>query len=103
MRRFAVPLVCLVALAACSGAGGAWSRVGANEEMVAYDVNECEFYAQAVSMAESARSSDTYIGVSPTGDVVATQLPGTDALRYMRQGDAFARCMASRGYSQAAN
>ena len=69
----------------------------------AYDVSECEFYAQAVSMAESAQSNDTYIGVSPTGDVVATQVPGTDALRYMRQGNAFARCMASRGYSQAAN
>ncbi len=106
MRRFAVPLVCLAAagvLAACGSAGGAWARVGADEETVAYDVNECEFYAQAVSMAESAQSSETYIGVSPTGDVVATQLPGTDALRYMRQGDAFARCMASRGYSQAAN
>ena len=106
MRRFAFPLVCLaatVALAACAGARGSWSRAGANEEMVAYDVNECEFYAQAVSLAESARSSETYIGVSPTGDVVATQLPGTDALRYMRQGNAFARCMASRGYSQAAN
>ena len=106
MRRFAVPLVCLAAagaLAACGSGGGAWTRAGASEEMVAYDVNECEFYAQAVSMAESAQSNETYIGVSPTGDVVATQAPGTDALRYMRQGNAFVRCMASRGYGQAAN
>ncbi len=106
MRRFAAPLVCLAAagaLAACGSGGGAWTKVGASEEMVAYDVNECEFYAQAVSLAESAQSDNTYIGVSPTGDIVTTQVPGSDALRYMRQGDAFAGCMASRGYSQAAN
>lgn len=94
---------CAVALSACVTTASHWEKPGATEESVAFDKNECEFYAQAVSFAESAQSNDTYIGVNAQGQIVSTQLPGADSQRYMRQADAFDRCMASRGYRSVKN
>lgn len=54
-------------------------------------------------MAESAQSNDTYIGINAQSQIVSTQIPGADSFRYMRQADAFDRCMASRGYHSVAN
>lgn len=90
--------VCAMALSACVTTSTRWDKAGSTEESIAFDTNECEFYAQAVSMAESAQSNDTYIGVNAQGQIVSTQMPGADSLRFMRQGEAFDRCMASRGY-----
>ena len=90
-------------LSACDTTSSHCHKPGSTEESVAFDTNECEFYAQADSMAESAQSNDTYIGVNAQGQIVSTQMPGTDSFRYMRQADAFDRCMASRRYRSVAN
>jgi hypothetical protein len=90
-------------LTACVTTSTRWDKPGSNEESVAFDTNECEFYAQAVSMAESAQSNDTYVTVNSQGQIVSTQMPGADSLRFMRQSDAFDRCMKSRGYRSVAN
>ena len=102
-RRFAVALGCLAAagaLAACGG-GGAWTQAGVSEEMAAYDLYECESYAQEISPDQPTRLSDSTVGTSL--NVVEDQLQVTDALNYMREDDAFGRCMTSKGYRQTAN
>ncbi len=54
-------------------------------------------------MAEGAQSNDTYSTVNSQGQIVSTQMPGADSLRFMRQADAFKRCMKSRKYRSVAN
>ena len=91
------------ALSACLATSSHWEKPGSTAEAVDFDTNECEFYAQAVSMAESAQSSETYVSVNSQGQIVSTQMPGSDSLRFMRQSEAFDRCMKSRGYRSIAN
>lgn len=91
------------ALSACLATSSHWEKPGSTVEAVDFDTNECEFYAQAVSMAESAQSSETYVSVNSQGEIVSTQMPGSDSLRFMRQSEAFDRCMKSRGYRSIAN
>ena len=81
--------ICAGVLSACVTTSSHWDKPGSSEESVAFDTNECEFYAQAVSMAESAQSNDTYYGVNAQGQIVSTQMPGADSLRFMRQSEAF--------------
>ena len=103
-RRFAITLACLAAagvLAACGGGGGAWTQAGVNEEMAAYDLYECESYAQDISPDQPTRLSDSSAGTSL--NAVESQLQVTEALSYMREDDAFGRCMTSKGYSQTVN
>lgn len=102
-RRAAIACLAAGALAACGGGVAPWTKAGASEAMIANDFDECEVFAQAVSLAESTRSSDIYFEVTPAGDIVASPLPGVDSLRYMRQVEAFEHCMASRGYSRTDN
>jgi hypothetical protein len=95
--------VCTMALSACLATASHWEKPASTAESVDFDTNECEFYAQAVSMAESAQSNETYVTVNSQGQIVSTQMPGADSLRFMRQADAFDRCMKSRGYRSVAN
>ena len=79
------------ALSACLATSSHWEKPGVTAEVIDYDTNECEFNAQAVSMAQSAQSNETYVTVNSQGQIVSTQMPGADSLRFMRQSEAFDR------------
>ena len=102
MIRRSIPLAAALALAACASGPGNWTKPGATDESTAFDVDECEFIAEAASLSKAAQSDNTYIGVSATGQATTTQLPGTESLSFMERADAFERCMAGRGYRRAA-
>ena len=106
MIRRCIPFAAVLVLAACAGGAGNWTKPGATDESVAFDVDDCEFIAQAVSLSKAARSDNTYIGVSTDSagntTFTTTQLPGTETLSFMEQADAFERCMAGRGYRRPA-
>ena len=112
-RAGAVLLAAAVALAACAGASGKWTKDGVGPEAMAADLGECELFGQAAGLSAVNQSNNTYTGVSVTTTTTPfgsfsvpttakTQLPGSSALSYMEQGDAFARCMESRGYKRTA-
>ena len=100
-RVHAVLIAAAVALAACAGPSGKWTKAGVGEEARAADLDQCEFVGQAAGLS-AIQSNDTYVGVSSTGQLTKTQIPGAGALSYMKQGDAFARCMSARGYKRTA-
>jgi len=105
-RRIAVlwrSVVCAGVLSACVTTSSHWDKPGSTEETIDFDANECEFYAQAVSMAESAQSNETYVTVNSQGQIVSSQMPAADSIRFMRQSEVFYRCMKSRGYRSVAN
>ncbi len=77
-------VVCAMALSACVTTASHWEKPGSTAESIDFDTDECEFYAQAVSMAESAQSTDTYVSVNSQGQIVSTQMPASDSLRFMR-------------------
>ena len=102
-RRAGVYAVLLAAvLTACAGSSGKWTKANVTAEAMATDVDECDFIGQAAALSAISRSDNTYVGVSPTGQLTKTQLPGIGALSYMEQSAAFARCMESRGYKRTA-
>ncbi len=98
----AVLLAAAVTLAACAGGSGGWTKANVTAEALAADVDECDFIGQAAALSAASRSSNTYVGVTSTGQMTTTQLPGTSALSYMAQGDAVAKCMQARGYNRKA-
>ena len=79
----------VVALAACAGASGSWTKDGVGKEAMAADVDQCELIGQATGLS-AIKSDELY-------DEIAE-----GALSFMEQGDAFARCMESRGYKRMA-
>ena len=101
-RVHAVLLAAAFALAACAGASGKWTKAEVSEEARAADLEQCEFVGQAAGLSAVGQSNDTYVGVSSTGQLTTTQLPGIGALGYMKQSDAFARCMEAHGYKRTA-
>ena len=96
----AVLLAAAVTLAACASGSGGWTKENVTAEAMAADVDECDFIGQAAALSAVNRSDSTYTGVSSTGQLSTTQLPGAGALSYMEQGDAFAKCMKARGYKR---
>lgn len=98
----AVLLVAAFALASCAGTSGKWTKAGIGEEARATDLEECQLFGQAAGLSAINQADNTYVGISSTGQLTTTQLPGTGALGYAEQGDAFARCMKSRGYRRTA-
>ena len=101
-RSGVLTVLLAAALAACAGASGKWTKANVTAEAMAVDVDECEFIVQAALSAYS-RSDNTYFAVSSTVQLTKTQLPGTGAfgaLSFLKQGDAFARCMEARGYKR---
>ena len=98
----AVLLAAAVTLAACASGSGGWSKANVTAEAMAADVDECEFFGQAAALSAASRTKNTYVGVSSTGQLTTTQLPGTGALSFMEQGKAFAKCMTARGYKRTA-
>ena len=104
-RGAAARIACIaaaVALAACTGPSGKWTKANVSPEAMAADVDECEFFGQAAGLSAINRTRNTYVGVSAGGRLTKTQLPGTGALSFMEQGDAFAKCMTARGYKRTA-
>ena len=101
-RGPAVLLAAAVVLAACAGGAGSWSKAGVSQEIMAADVDDCEFFGQTAALSAANQPSTTYSGISSSGKVVTTTTPGAGALSYMAQGDAFARCMTARGYKRTA-
>lgn len=99
--RFAC-IAAAVALAACAGTSQKWTKAGVGEEARAVDLDQCEFVGLSAGLSVANQSNDTYVGVSSSGQLTTTQLPGAGALSYMEQGDAFARCMKARGYKRSA-
>ena len=91
-------LAAAVALAACAGASQKWTKAGIGAEARATDLEECQLFGQAAGLSAVNQADNTYVGISSTGQLTTTQLPGASALGYAAQGDAFARCMESRGY-----
>ena len=98
----AVLLAAAVTLAACASGSGGWTKQNVTAEAMAADVDECDFIGQAVALSTANRSKNTYVGVSASGQLTKTQLPGTGALSFMDQGAAFAKCMKARGYKRTA-
>ncbi len=102
-RRAGIYAVLLAAvLTACAGSSGKWTKANVTAEAMAADVDECDFIGQAAALSAVNRSDSTYTGVSSTGQLTTTKLPGAGALSYMEQGDAFAKCMKARGYERTA-
>ncbi len=98
----AVLLAAAVTLAACASGSGGWSKANVTAEAMAADLDECAFIGQAAALSAANRSTSTYVGVSATGQLTTTQLPGAGALSYMEQGKAFDKCMTARGYKRVA-
>lgn len=98
----AVLLVAAFALAACAGTSGKWTKAGIGAETRATDLEECRLFGQAAGLSAINQADNTYVGISSTGQLTTIQLPGTGALSYAEQGDAFTRCMESRGYRHTA-
>lgn len=94
----AVLLAAAIALAACAGSSQKWTKAGVGEETMAADFDQCDFVGQAAGLSAINRADDTFIRVSPSGQLIRSQLPGVSALGFMKQADAFARCMEARGY-----
>ena len=97
-----VLLAAAVTLAACAAGSGGWSKANVTAEAMATDMDECDFIGQAAALSAANRTKNTYVGVSSTGQLTTTQLPGADALSFMEQGNAFAKCMRARGYKRKA-
>lgn len=95
-----------IALAACAGAGGKWTKAGVGEEAMAADLEECELFGQAAGLSAANQPDNTYpgVGISSSGLTVnaPTQIPEAGTSGYAAQGDAFASCMEARGYKLAA-
>ena len=99
---YAVLLAAAVTLAACASGSGGWTKANVSPETMAVDRDECDFIGQAAALSAANRTKSTYVGVSAGGQLTKTQLPGTGALSFMEQGDAFAKCMTARGYKRTA-
>ena len=102
MSAFRLPMygVFLLILAACAGASGKWTKAGVGEQVMATDLDQCEFVGLASGLAATKQQDNTYTGISASGQMTTTQLPGAGALSYAEQSDAFARCMKARGYTR---
>ena len=100
--RAALLVAAVFFLAACAAGGASWSKDGVSSETMATDVDECEFFGQTAALSAANQTSTTYSGVSATGQVTTTTVPGAGALSYMNHGEAFARCMTARGYKRSA-
>ena len=106
MTVFRIPPIAAVlaafVLAACAGPSGGWTKVNASPEQMALDFDECQFFGQAAGLSAANQANDTYIGVSGSGQLTKTNLPGAGALGFMEQSDVFEKCMKARGYRRAA-
>ncbi len=95
----ALPLIFVLALAACGGTGAAWVNEGASKEQVRADQAACR--AQAESTIERSESFTRDIRGSTRGGREETRAIVTETRdrRVARSFDqVFGRCMATRGY-----
>lgn len=97
--KLALPLIFVLALAACGGTGAAWVKEGASEEQVRADQAACRAQAKsAIGRSESFTRDirgSTRDGREETRAIVTE----TRDRRVARSFDqVFGRCMAARGY-----
>ena len=91
--------IAVLVLSACGGASERWVKSGATEDNIAHDIEQCKFYAEAISTAEAGATYEVYISAGGAPIVV----PGAESLRYTRQRSEFVACMTSREYHLSTN
>ena len=98
--KHVLPLIFVLALAACGGPSAAWVKEGASQEQVRADQAACRSQAEgAIGRSESFTRdirSSTRGGREDTRAIVSESRDRNAARSFER---VFERCMAARGYT----
>ena len=91
----------MLALAACSGAGG-WSKAGVSPEKAAQDYAECRHTAEIANRRDSDIDTDILAARSQDwhkADVLTIKRDNYAESNAQRSGNIVERCMNAKGYT----